>query len=177
MNGILPPSIGAGLTFSTLVTLTAYPANAWVLSVSLRGPAVIDLAATPDGIQHRLEATATATADYPPGLYAYSARVTDGEAVIEVERGTIKVLADLAQSVGGDMRSHARIVLDNIRAVIEKRATQDQQRYTINNRELWRTPISDLLKLEAMYASRCRAEEAAANGNNTFGTNVLMRLP
>ncbi|WP_290872036.1 hypothetical protein [Aquabacterium sp.] len=177
MNGILPPTIGAGLTFSTLATLTAYPASDWVLSVSLRGPSAIDLTATADGIQHRLEASATATAEYLPGLYAYSARVTDGSAVVEVERGTITVLPDLAQSTGGDMRSHARIVLDNIRAVIEKRATQDQQRYTINNRELWRTPISDLLKLETLYASRVRAEETAARGNKNFGTQVLMRLP
>lgn len=175
MNGILPDKIGAGLTFSKLTTLTAYPAPDWALSVALRGPASIDLVAVPDGIQHRLAATAAVTAAYTPGLYAYSIRATRGEDVVEVERGTITVLPDLAQSAGGDVRSHSRIVLDNIRAVIEKRATQDQQKYSINNRELWRTPIADLLKLEALYASRVRTEEAQASGKNIW-RQVRMRL-
>jgi hypothetical protein len=176
LSGIVPAQIKAGITFSNLVTLTAYPAPDWALSVALRGPASIDLLATADGSQHKLVAAAAATAGYAPGLYAYSARVErDGE-VVEVESGTVTVLADLAQSTGGDMRSHNRKVLDSILAVIEKRATLDQERYRINNRELYRTPIADLLKLKAHYQALVAAEDAKARGQSVFGRVIRMRL-
>lgn len=177
MEGIVPAQIKAGLTFSKLVTLTAYPASSWTLIVALRGPSVIDLAATQSGTQHRLAATAAQTAAYAPGLYAYTARVSRDDDVVEVESGTVTVLADLTQSTGGDMRSQNRIALDNIRAVIANRATLDQERYTINNRELWRTPIADLLKLEAYYAARVQQEDAKARGKFAFGRVIRVRLP
>lgn len=173
----IPAEISAGLTLSELVTLPKYPAPAWVVSLALRGPGGIDLTATAQDTQHRLEADATATATYPPGLYRYSLRAAYNGIVREVENGTINVLADLAaQTPGADMRSHARIVLDNINAVIEKRATQDQQKYTINNRELWRTPIADLLKLRALYRAEVAAEEGKSRGSNPFGQTIRMRL-
>ncbi|WOH61914.1 hypothetical protein [Bradyrhizobium sp. BWC-3-1] len=181
MNDILPAKISAGLTFSKLVTLTCYPATGWQLSLSLRGPSVIDLAGVADGVQHKLEASADTTAAWTPGLYVYSARVSADGVVIEVDAGTVEILADVAQlPAGGDMRSHNRIVLENIRAVIEKRATQDQQRYLISTpngpRELWRTPLKDLLLLEQTYLARVRAEDAAARGGNVFGREVRVRL-
>lgn len=143
----------------------------------MRGPASIDMVSVAEGTKHRLDATATATAGYLPGLYRYSLRATRSGVVREVEGGTVQVLEDLAaQPAGGDMRSHARIVLENINAVIEKRATQDQQKYTIDNRELWRTPIADLLKLRATYVALVRAEEATARGSNSFGQTIYMRL-
>ncbi len=176
MADILPDKLTAGLTFDRLVTLTAYPAPDWSLTVLLRGPGSIDIDATADGSQHLLHKTAAETGAMPPGLYRYSARVTDGVDVVEVEAGTTSIEADLASVAGGDMRSHARIVLDNINAVIEKRATQDQQRYTINNRELWRTPIHDLLALKNQYQALVSAEDAKAKGSNIFGRQVRMRL-
>lgn len=178
MEGIVPAKISAGVTFSKLVTLTAYPATSWALSVILRGPAAIDLSATSSGNQHQLTASATETGAYVAGLYAYSARVTNGDGdVVEVESGTVTVLPDLAnQADGGDMRSHNRKVLDSVRAVIERRATIDQERYTINGRELWRTPLTDLLKFESIYAARVRQEEAQARGGNTLGQTIRMRL-
>lgn len=176
MDGIVPAQIKAGINFSNLVTLTAYPAPDWLLTVALRGPGVIDLAATADGSQHRLAVSAVGTATFAPGLYAYSARVTRGDDVVEVENGTTTILPDLAQSGGGDVRSHNRIVLDNIRAVIAKRSTLDQDRYRINNRELYRTPLAELQKLETTYAARVAAEEAAARGKSVLGRVIKMRL-
>lgn len=177
MDGIFPAEIKAGLTLNHLVPpLTAYPATDWVMTVALRGPTVIDLVAAADGRQHRLTATATETAAYAPGLYAYSVRVTRGEDVVEIQNATVPVLPNLAQSAGGDMRSQNRIALDNIRAVLAERATLDQESYRINNRELYRTPIDDLVKLEAYYANRVRQEEAKARGKSKFGRTIRMRL-
>jgi len=182
VNDFLPAKISAGLTFSQLVTLACYPATGWQLSVLLRGPAAIDINGVAEGMAHRLAASAAVTAGWKPGLYRFSARVSADGVVNEVESGTVEILADVAQlpDEAGDMRSHARIVLENIRAVIEKRATQDQQRYVISTpngpRELWRTPMKDLLLLEQTYLARVRAEDAAARGCNVFGREVRVRL-
>ncbi|MDM5178506.1 hypothetical protein PO883_15010 [Massilia sp. DJPM01] len=177
MARIIPPEISAGLTFSALASLENYLAPEWSLSLALRGPASIDLVSVPESTGHRLDAAASATAAYLPGLYRYTLRATRSGIVREVENGTVNVLADVAAlPAGGDMRTHACIVLDNINAVIEKRATQDQQKYTINNRELWRTPLKDLLLLRATYIALVRAEEASARGSNCFGQTIRMRL-
>lgn len=174
---ILPDKIGAGLTFSKLVTLTAYPAPVWVLSVILRGPGVINMTAIAEGSQHRLTASADVTENWVPGLYSYSARVTNGTDTHEIESGQLVVEADLASATAGhDSRSHAQRTLEAIEAVIEKRASMDQESYRINNRELNRTPISDLLKLRDLYRAEVRREQAAARGQNLFGATVRVRL-
>ena len=72
---------------------------------------------------------------------------------------------DIAQlAAGHDARSHVQRVLDAIEAVLEKRATLDQEQYRINNRELRRTPIADLLKLRDRYRMELQRAKAARNG-------------
>lgn len=173
----LPDKIGAGLTFSALLTLTAYPAPAWAVSVLLRGPSVINLEAVAEGSQHRIKADATTTGNWQPGVYWYSMRATRGDDVVEVEQGHITISPDLANAAAGfDGRSQAQVALDAIDAVLGKRATLDQERYRINNRELQRTPIADLIKLRSYYAAQVRNEKAAASGKNLFGATVRVRL-
>lgn len=163
---IFPSSASAGLTFDRPATLTAYPAPKWQVSAVLRGPGSIDLDAEAEGTQHRFHVTAAQTAEWAPGTYWYSIRATDGTDVIEVEAGEIVIKPDLAAAAGGhDGRIHAQRVLDAIEAVLEKRATLDQERYRINNRELYRTPIGDLLKLRDRYKAELRSMKAMASGN------------
>lgn len=174
---ILPDKIGAGLTFDRLVTLTAYPAADWSLAVSLRGVASIDLTGAAEGTQHRLHATAAETGAWAPGSYWYTARVTRGAEVVEVESGKLEVTPDLASAADGfDGQSHAEKTLAAIEAVIERRASLDQERYRINNRELYRTPIADLLKLRSLYRAEVRQEQAARRGKSLFGATVRVRL-
>lgn len=176
---ILPATIPAGMTFSRTVTLADYPAPAWALSVVLRGAGSIDLAATANGTAHVLAADADTTGAWPPGDYWFSGRVTntaDGT-VSEVNFGQVKVLPNLADaSAGFDGRTSAQRGLDSIEAVLENRATKDQQRYTINNRELWRTPIPELLLLRDRYRVDVRREKAAAAGVSLFGAAVRVRF-
>jgi len=174
---ILPDKIGAGLTFSTLATLTAYQAPVWSLVVALRGPGAINLTSTAEGTQHRLTASAATTANWVAGLYSYSVRVTDGTEVFEIETGQITIAADLTNATEGhDGRTHAQRTLEAIEAVIERRASLDQERYRINNRELYRTPIGDLMKLRDLYRAEVRQEQAAARGKSLFGATVRVRL-
>jgi hypothetical protein len=179
LSKILPPSIQAGATLNHCVALADYPAPEWTLVVHLRGPAVINLAAQAGGASHQLLKTAAETAPFTPGVYVYAARVTrvaDGT-VEQVDAGQVEVLADLAAvTAPSDTRTHAQRTLDAIQAVIEKRASRDQERYTINNRELWRTPIADLLKLRDTYRAEVGRERAKARGKNLWGPAAQVRF-
>lgn len=177
MADILPESITAGLTLEIPVSLTAYPAPDWVLSVILRGPQAIDLTAAADGIQHLLAESAATTATWPAGDYWFSVRVTDGSQVHQVEEGTLTIKPDLAAQLGSyDGRGHVERVLAAIEAVIEGRASKDQHRYKINNRELERTPIGDLLRLRDRYRDELRRLRAAEKGQTLLGRQVKVRF-
>lgn len=172
MAEIFPNGIQAGLTLRRLVVQPAYPAPEWRLSVVLRGPSVIDLHAVPDGRNHLLHVPATTTREWLHGEYAVSVRAQRGDDIEEIDSGTVTVRPDIAQlAAGHDARSHVQRVLDAIEAVLEKRATLDQEQYRINNRELRRTPIADLLKLRDRYRGELARMKAASKGG-LFGVSA-----
>lgn len=178
MAPILPACFSAGLTFNALATVTFCPASSgWTLTALLRGPSNIDIAATPEANQHRFAVSATETATWQPGTYRYVIRAQLGDEVDQVDAGSIIIQPDAAAlAAGTDIRTHAAIVLANIEAVLEKRATQDQARYTINNRELWRTPMADLLLLRATYQRIVQQEQRKARGLSAYGRTVRIRF-
>lgn len=173
MADLIPAVLTAGITKNFDVLLTAYPASSWQATLHLRGPQVIDINANENGAAHRFSLSPALTTSWAAGKYWYSLRVNDGTDTLEVESGEIGVAADLAAiDEVYDGRGHAQKVLDAIEAVIENRATRDQQHYKINNRELTRTPIADLLKLRARYKEEVRKTKAAARGQSLLGRVV-----
>lgn len=173
MSGQFPGSIRAGVTFDTTVRLERYQAPTWQVQVLLRGPKAIDFTSTTtSGSRHQLLVDADTTAAWLPGQYLFSVRAVSSGTVLEIESGVVTIEADMATMADGtDARVHAQRVLDAIEAVIEKRATMDQERYTINNRELHRTPIADLLKLRGYYRGELQRLKAAQRGA-LFGRQV-----
>lgn len=178
MTGIVPKKISAGVNFTATLWRPEFSGATWTATIILRGPGVIDLEGTRDGARHVWDVAAAESASWTPGDYAFAVRVTDGDAVHEIESGRVRIMPNLAAlSAGAETRSEARIALDAINAVLAKRATLDQERYRINNRELYRTPIAELLKLRAHYVELCRAEDAeAAGGRKLFGKQVKIRM-
>lgn len=177
MKDILPATIQAGVTLERCVAFADYPAPDWVLTALLRGPSVINLAADADGTGHKFTKLAADTTSWAPGVYSYVVRATNAGDVRQLETGTLEILRDLAAiDAATDLRTHAQRTLDAIQAVIEKRATRDQERYTINNRELWRTPIGDLLKLRDTYRAEVRRERAASRGKSLWGPAARVRF-
>jgi hypothetical protein len=167
----------AGLDFQATVTLDAYPATQWQLQAVLRGPQAIDLTATADGTSFAFSFPAATTATWTAGDYWFNLRATQGSAIMDAGSGRLTVRRDLATVTEPyDGRSPNQIALDAIDAVIGKRATQDQQRYKINERELWRTPIADLLKLRAYYAAQVARENAKLRGKSRFGRPVIVKF-
>jgi ferric-dicitrate binding protein FerR (iron transport regulator) len=168
---IIPSQITAGLSFQARAQLADYPVGVWTLRLLLRGAVAVDVDATVDGSDHVFSVAAGVTATWTAGEYAFAVRATNGTDVVEVEAGRVRVLADLANaSAGFDPRSQNRIALDAIEAVIAKRATLDQDRYRINNRELYRTPIAELLRLRKHYKVECQREEGKAAGKGRIGS-------
>lgn len=177
MTRALPQTIAAGVTFERAITLADYPAPGWVLTAHLRGAAAINMTAAADGTGHKFNVNAATTGAWTAGVYAYVIRATNGADVRQVESGQVEVLPDLAATTAPhDPRTHAQRTLEAIEAVLEKRATRDQERYTINNRELWRTPIADLLRLRDVYRAEVRREQAAASGKSLWGPAVRVRM-
>lgn len=168
MRDIIPKTIQAGVNFTASATLPAY-ANGWDVLLYLRGPSAVDLEATQDGNVFTFAATGAVTSAWKPGEYAYSIRATNGGDVVELAACRVTVLPDLvAAAEGHDARSEYRKALEAIEAVLAKRATMDQERYRINNRELYRTPIGDLLKLRAFYAQKVAEECCTSGGRGRF---------
>jgi hypothetical protein len=173
----LPDRITAGLTFQATVVSREYPAPDWAMLAIIRGPQAINLNSTPNGADHVFSADAITTNSWAAGDYWYSLRAIQGTAVMEAGSGRITVLPNMADVTGVyDGRSQAEIALAAIDAVMAKRATLDQQRYTINNRELWRTPMADLLKLRAYYATQVARERAKAKGRSRFGRPIIVKF-
>ena len=166
----IPAKLTAGTTLDLRVELSAYPAPTWTATLYLRGiGGAFDIVGAADGSSHRLQATAVDTAAWAAGEYTYLLRVTDGANVHNVESGRLELLPDLAQAEAGfDGRSHNRRVLDAVEAVLEKRASQDQERYRINNRELYRTPMAELIRLRTYYRNLVADEERRARGRGRF---------
>lgn len=176
-TAFLPAEITAGLGFQASVSVADYPAPDWTVRLVMRGPAAIDLTASPSGRDHVFAADAATTAAWLPGAYWYSLRATSGAQVVELSKGQVTVLADLASIQGPfDGRSQNEIALEAITAVLAQKATRDQLRYVINNRELWRMRPADLLQLRAFFAVQVRRERQRARGCKTFGRPVVVRF-
>lgn len=171
----IPASLRAGDTWAWRDSYSGYKANeGWTLSYSLVNVGgKIDLPSggiTADGADFAIVVAAATTNGYAPGVYTLVARVTRSGEVHTVRSGTLQVLPNL--TAAADTRSHARKVLEAIEAVLERRATLDQENYTIGTRSLARTPIPELIKLRDRYKQEVYAEktaEALAKGLSPSG--------
>jgi hypothetical protein len=173
---------GDTLDFST--TVTNYPASdGYTLKYRLV-PRVagtpIDLTATTDtdGVSYRVQASPIVTSSWTAGEYDWFSWVEKVGARYSVGNGQTVIQPNPAVASTSDRRSHAQKTLDAIEAVIEGRASLDQQEYTIGNRQLKRTPLADLMELRKYYQSLVKADEttAALNGGRPVPNRFSARL-
>lgn len=161
----------AGDTLEIEYENSDYATSVYSIRVSLRGPAVavIDIDDTDtnitivkSGYKFTITVPASVTANYVAGDYKYAIYVYTSTLRYQVETGTVTITPNLfAQTATYDSRSHVKIVLDAIEAVIEGRATVDQMSYTIAGRSLSKTPIKDLLHLRDRYKAEYKREQDA----------------
>lgn len=161
--------------------LTDWPASSWTLSYAFKSDAsAFAVSAVADGANYSVTVAKATTAGLAAGTYLWVAVVTSATERHQVGTGSLSVLPDFHADTDAtwDTRSHARRVLDSIEAVIEGRATLDQQKMEIAGRSLERMPVADLLKFRDAYKAEVLSEQrkAAVAAGRGSGAKMLARL-
>ncbi|HBI3715644.1 MULTISPECIES: hypothetical protein [Vibrio] len=174
---VIPTEIVSGLSVSFRVSLLDYPASEWganLYLVSLNNK--VEITATNDGDDFVFSATAAETAQWSAEKYSALIRVTKGEDVHQPVSERLTVLPNLAAMDSHDPRSDAEKALFAIQATLANRATSDQLKLSFGGRSLEKTPLSDLLKLEARFIRQVNNERRKKAGRSLFKINkVRMR--
>lgn len=174
----------AGDSFSLLNTFVAYPpADGWTLKTRLvprlSTSAAIILTAVTESLSYRTTAAPATTALWTAGDYSAAQWVEKAGQRITLATGEMKILPDPSAMVAGsDTRTHLEKTIANLEAMLEGRATQDVQEYTIGNRQLKHMAVSELLVWLDKYKFQL-ANERAANSLTKklgFGRKIHMRF-
>tara|TARA_R110002051_G_scaffold292497_2_gene357293 strand:- start:775 stop:1359 length:585 start_codon:yes stop_codon:yes gene_type:complete len=160
---------------------TDYAPASYSLKYSARlensGSTEIEITASESGSDYIVEVGQSTSAAYAAGIYhwqAYITRTSDSER-ITVDSGTWEVKANRDVATA-DPRGHVKKVLDSIEAVIEGRASKDQENYSIQGRSLSRTSIPDLLILRDRYKAMYVQEQRAERINNNLGHSGIIKV-
>lgn len=183
--GRIPTSITAGDTVAWTVPQKDFPPGTWTLAYRLTSLTTsflvansepnITIADVGDGTW-LVTLTPAFTATLPDDTrLAYYGWVTDGAAEYEIDRGEIFVRFDPRTATSGfEFRSHARIALEAIEAVMEGKATADQLSYSIAGRSLSRYDWSDLQKMRDYYRAEVANEEARERARKGLPSKSLV---
>ena len=157
-----------------------YPVADYSLKYAARlesaGTTEIEITASESGSDYIIEVGQATTASYTAGVYhwqAYIIRTSDSERVT-VDSGTWEVKSN-RDAATTDPRGHVKKVLDAIEATIEGRASKDQEKYAIQGRELWRTPIADLILLRDKYRAEYVRETRNERIRNGLGHGGIIK--
>jgi len=160
----VPSDLVLGDTWVWTRDLTDYPATTYTAVWYLENKdGVISVTPSASGSTFSATVAAATTATYAAGEYRWRLVVTkiSDSTRTSVESGWVSVLANPAAAGKYDWRSHARRTLDAIEAVIEGRASSDQESMSIAGRSLSRIPIAELLKFRDYYKQEVGSEKAA----------------
>jgi hypothetical protein len=112
-----------------------------------------------DGDTHLVNLVEADTTAWDPGRYEYQAWVTNGTDSHMVESGAIVIKPNFrAQANGYDGRTHAEKVLDALEALIEGKATVDQQSYSVGGRSVTRLTPAELAEWRDKYRREVSAQ-------------------
>ena len=159
---------------------TDYPVASYSLSYefNLIDGAVVSnftLTASESNDTYIIETASTAT--YTKGNYnwvSYITRTSDS-ARVKLEEGFVEIQDNYATS-SASVRSHAKIVLDAIEAVIENRATMDQSSMSIAGRSLSRLSIDELLTFRDRYKTEYLKEVKQLRIKNKRGSGNTIKV-
>lgn len=172
----VPAKFVAGDTFSLVLTLSEFQAPAWntVLYLNAHGLPTITLAGSDYGTQHLFLLSGGTTGSWPPATYSWVVRADNGGTQLIAASGKITVLANPATlTASSDVRSHARKTLDVLQALIEGRVVNGIENYSIDGRQIAKTPLKDLIALRDRYAGMVQMEEANAAGRSGLRSHLF----
>ena len=180
MNNNEPESFVTGDTSTWTKELPEYlPSDGWVLSYAfvLNGVQVVITTTDNGDGSHLANINKVDSAKFVAGQWNWQAHVDNGTDHQMVDSGRVDVLPSFIDATTGyDGRSHAQKTLDAIEAVIEERATKDQQSYTIQGTSIARMPITDLIRFRAIYRNKVKEEKIAENLANGLGSSRTIKV-
>ena len=160
----IPATLVAGDTWlwSDAPAFASFPPPYWTLRYILRpvaGGAAITIQGTPAAGCYTMTTTSATTAIITPGEYGWTALAfsNNGDERALVASGRLTIAPDPATSTES-LRTPAERTFEAITATIEGRATKDADAYSIEGRSITRTPMPDLLRLQAVYERKVAAE-------------------
>ena len=173
---MIPSTITQGDSLSWTESDNNYPASdGWIFGYKLvNSSAQYSFESIADVDSHVFSLLSATTAAYKPGEYSYQRYVVNGLERTTLNQGSINIVNDFTKAF--DARSHAAKTLNAIEAVLENRATLDQESYAINGRSLTRMSITDLLAFRDTYRAEVAAEKNAERIAQGLGTKQLIRV-
>lgn len=133
------------------------------------------LTATESGDEYIISTSSTTS--YTVGNYNWISYITrsSDSARVKLEEGYVEIQDNYA-TTSASVRSHAKKVLDAIEAVIENRASMDQQSMSIAGRSLSRMSIDDLMTFRDRYKSEYLKEVKIARIKNGLGSGNTIKV-
>ena len=119
----------------------------------------------------------SSTVSYTKGNYNWVSYITrsSDSARVKLEEGFVEIQDNYA-TTSASVRSHAKIVLDAIEAVIENRATMDQSSMSIAGRSLSRLSIDELLTFRDRYKAEYLKEVKQLRIKNKRGSGNTIKV-
>lgn len=155
--------------------LTDYPAGTWTITYYFRAPtANFQITAAAFGTAHAVNVAKGTTAAYTPARYKWIACADNGTVRVTVDQGELLVQPNLAVAGNLDDRSHARKMLEAIEALLEGRATKDQQAFTHGDVAITRIPIEQLKRIRDEYRAEVRAARRRERLRNGQGVSSIL---
>jgi hypothetical protein len=177
----VPSEIHSKDSYEWSESISGYPATDWTLKLFLRGPSILDVTATADGVDYLFSIPSTDTANLKPGQYAWEAVVIQGVGVNRhrVGSGSLQVTVSLEQlSAGYESRSMARVTLENLEAIIKKRSTEGFESVVIAGRSVTKMKWTDILTAYSHFKELVRQEEQAEKiARGESARRILVRFP
>lgn len=158
----------AQLTAGETLTVTQDIAGAVSVELRVGGAKVTDHTMTAQGSTWSVNVD---TSTWPAGNYVlqvWAEYADETTRIVGTDRLTLAAALTL-----GDPRSQARIAFDNIKLMLAGQAKEGVRRYKINNRELERYSVAELLQLKSHFAAEVLREERRARGSNSLGPKIL----
>ena len=173
----------AGDTWKWNKTLADYkPSESWVLTYSFRSKTGtgFNITASANSANDGWEIVAgkNSTVTYTAGEYDWAAYVAKSGERFLVDSGKLVIKTNIeavSTSSTGDLRSHAKKMVDNIQAVLEGRIDSDVENYTIGGRSISKIPITELVTLLNTYEEKLEEEEKKRRHDNKHGSGRMIK--
>lgn len=179
-----PLTLVAGDRIQWKKTLSDFPAPTWTLTYYLApraGIASETITAIADGTRHSVDVAPAVSAQYAPGDYSWQAFAsTTGDRKL-VGEGLLTILPDPSVMVTApvERRSWARRCRDNLRDVLEGKASRDTIRYVMQSvgrsedKFTWKDILEALSYFEGLVAQEDAENPATGTSDKK---NILIRF-